>query len=117
MLELGNGVSCGVEDLAPPNRGEDQLGTAIGGVWTAFEVAEPLEVVDELGTGGETQPGPVGEGGEPDALDSHVPPDLQVREAQVRESLLPLREELEAEVVEQPSQELADRQPIGREFA
>jgi hypothetical protein len=65
LLELRDRGSGCVEHLAALGRRKDQLGSAIGGVGAPFEVAEVLELVDELGAGGQAQIGPLGEGGEP----------------------------------------------------
>ena len=50
-------------------------------------------------------------------VDADVPPDLQVGEAQAGKSIIPLGEELGAEVVEEPAQQLTDGQAVFRECA
>lgn len=106
LLELGHDLAGGVEHLAALGRGEDQLRSAIEGIGTPHEVAEVLKLVDELGAGWQAQVGPVRQRGEPDAVDADVPPDLQVRVAQVREASVAIAfgEELGAEVVQEPDQ-------------
>ena len=47
-------------------RGEDELGPPVGAVCPAFQVAEPLQVADQLRSGGRAELGPRGQIGEPD---------------------------------------------------
>ena len=55
--------------------------------------------------------------GEPDAFDSEVAEDLQVRLPEVRVTAVRGSfEQLSAELTQRTDQELADRQPVGREI-
>jgi hypothetical protein len=116
IFELGDGGPGGVEQPSAFGGGKDQLGSPVGGIGTTGEVAEPLELVDQGRTGGEPEVGAVGQGGEPDAVDTDVAPDLEVGEAQVDEAAVVggLVEQVAAEVTEEPEQQLADGQSIRR---
>ena len=115
LLEFGHRASGSVEQVAAFGRRVDELRSAIGGIGLAYEVAEVLELVDEFGAGWQAQVGPVRQRGEPDPVDADIPPDLEVRVAQVRKARVPLPcgEELGAKAVQEPHEELTDRQPIG----
>ncbi|ODU05376.1 MAG: hypothetical protein ABS81_07790 [Pseudonocardia sp. SCN 72-86] len=78
-LDLGDAPAGQREDLTAAQCRHDELGATVGRIAAAFEVALGLQVVDELGAGGEAQLGAVGERGEPDAVDTDVAEDVQVR--------------------------------------
>ena len=115
LLEVGDEPSGGVEHFATFRCREDQLCATIARVRSPLEVAAFLQLVDELGARRQTEVRPFCERGQPDALDADVPPHLQVDEAQVQEATfaLPRSEQVGAEPVEQPNQDLSDGQPIG----
>ena len=81
------------------------------------EVAEVLELVDEFGAGGQAQLCLGGEVGQADAVDADVAPHLEVGEADVEEPAVCFRtgEELGPELEEQPDEDLADGETVGRE--
>ncbi len=117
LLDLGDPVAGVVECLAAAGGGEDELGPLVGAVGPAFQVAEILQVADQLGGGGQAQLGAGGQVGEPDAVHAEVAEDVQVRFAQVGVAM-PGRglEQLGAELPEQPDQQLADGEPVGRQI-
>ena len=57
----------------------DQLGATVGGVWTAFQVAQALEVVDQLRGRGRAELRSGGELGQPYAVDADVAEYPEVR--------------------------------------
>jgi hypothetical protein len=77
-----------------------------------------LELVDELRHRRQSHVRLVGQVGEPDAVDADVPPDLEVREADLGEQLVLFRvvEQIDAEVVLEACEQLPDREPIVREL-
>ena len=119
VFELGDGLSGSVEHFAALGGREDEFGSAVGGVRAPFEVAELLQFVDEFRAGRETELCPRGEVGEPDAVDADVAPHVQVREANVEELAVCLRvgEQLLAELVKQPAEDLTDGEAVRREFS
>lgn len=105
LLYLGNSIPRCVEGVPPPPGGIDQLGSAVGGIGVAFQVAPGLQVVDQLGGRGWTQLRAGGEVGEPDAVDADVAEDLKVCLAQVVEACLGCRrQQLGAELSQQPAE-------------
>jgi hypothetical protein len=117
LFEFDDGPSGGVENLAAFSGREDQLRTAVRRIGTPFEVAELLELVDELGAGSQAQLRFAGEVGQPDAVDTDVAPHLEVGEADVDELAVCfcMSEELSPELVEQPDEELADGETVAWE--
>ena len=117
LFELGHSLSGGVEGLAAFSGREDQLCPTVGGIGTPFEVAEMLELVDELGAGSKAQLRLGGEVGQPDAVDTEVAPHLEVGETDVDEPAVYLRtgEKLRPELVEQPAEDLADGETVAWE--
>jgi hypothetical protein len=117
LFEFGDGLSSGVEDLAAFSGGKDQLCPTVGRIGTPFEVAQTLQLVDELGAGGQAQLCLAGEVGQPDAVDTEVAPHLEVGKADVEEPAVRLRtgEKLRPELVEQTDEDLADGETVAWE--
>jgi hypothetical protein len=106
-----------VEYGAPPLCRKDQLGAAVGAVRTSDEVAQLLQLVDELGASSEAELRFAGKVGEADAVDADVAPYLEVRKANVPEPAVGLcvGEELGPELVQQSAEDLTDSQSVARE--
>ena len=93
---------------------EDQFGPAVSGVGAAFEIAQPCRSLTSSEVV-QAQLGPGGKVGEAHTVDPDIAEDVQVRLPQVGVSLLDRgREQLGAELPQQPAQQLADGLPIGR---
>ena len=119
LLEIGHGISGGVEDHSAIGRRNDQLCTAIGGIGLAFEIAETLELVNELRASRQAQLGLCGQVGQSDSFSPDVPPHLQVREPDVVEPAVRscTVEELGPELEEEPTENLTNSEPVSREVA
>ena len=117
LLEIGHGFPGGVEDLSALGRRKDQLCPAIGRIGLAFEVAETLEFVDELRASRQAQLCLCGQIGQSDAFSPDVPPYLKVREPDVAEPAIRscAVEKLGPELKEEPSEDLANGEPVSRE--
>ena len=87
-LELGNPVPRVVERSPAATGREDQLRPPVLRVGAAFQLAELLQLADQLRGGGQAQLRPGGQLGEPDAVDTDVAEDVQVRRPQVGVAVL-----------------------------
>lgn len=117
LFETGDRMAGLVEQPATARRRHDQLGSSIGGIRLPVEVAECLQLVDQLGAGGQAEVGARRKLGEPDPVDAHVAPDRQVREPELRELdiAVGLGEQLGAEPLQEPDEQLTDGQSILRQ--
>lgn len=104
-----------VEQRATAGGGEDEFCASVGGVGATFEVAEPLEIVDQFRACSEAELRSIGELRESDAVDAHIPPDLEMGQPHVRVARACCGgEEVGTEFVEQANEELADRKSLRR---
>ena len=103
-----NRLRCGIEELAAAFGREDELRAAVARIWSALDVSEPLELVDELRACRKTELCPVGKLREADAFAPDVPKHVVVGEADPRKARwVVVGHELAAEVLEQAVQDLA----------
>jgi hypothetical protein len=83
LLDLGDPVAGVVERTAAAGGRKNELGPLVGAVGPAFQIAQRLQVADQLGDGGQAQLSPARQVGEPDAVHADVAEDVQVRLPQV----------------------------------
>jgi len=117
LFEISHGFPGGVQDLSALGRRKDQLCPAIRRIGLAFEVTEPLELVDEFGAGRQAQLGRCSQVGQSDPFGSDVPPYLKVRETDVVEpAIRPCAvEKFGPELKEKPAEDLTYGEPVSRE--
>jgi hypothetical protein len=109
LLDLGDPVAGILQRLPPAGRRKDELGSAVGGIWLSLEVAEVLQVGDQVRGSGQAQLRPAGEFGQPDAVNADVAEYLQMRFSRVAVTTLGCtREQLDPELSQQPYEQLAD---------
>lgn len=117
-LDGGDPVAGIGEQFTAAAGRENQLGAPVVRVGAAFQVAEPLQVADQLRGGGEAELGAFGQLGQAYAVEPDAAEDVQVGLPYV--GVTPLRRgrgQLAAELVQQADQELADRQPVARKVS
>ena len=116
-FDLGDGLAgAGEQGPALPGR-VDELGAAVERVGSTLEVAEILQIVDELGAGRKAEVGALSELGQPNPVDSDVAPNWHVCETQPGKPFLAigLCVQLHPKVVEQADEQLTDGEPVGGE--
>lgn len=96
----------------------NELGSAVGGIGAAFQVAQALEVVDQFGGRRRAQLCSPGEFGQAHAVNAKISEDLQVRLAKIAEAGFGSRgQHVAPELSEQPDEYLPDGESVGREIA
>jgi len=83
LLDFGDPVARVVERLPAAAGGKDQLGTSISRVRASLEIAEPFEVADQFGRGGQTELRTRCQVRQPDAVNTHTAEDMQMGLTQV----------------------------------
>ena len=118
LLDLGDPITGVAESLPSARCRKDQLRPPVGGIRSALEIAELLQIADQLRGGAEAQLRSGCQLGQPDTIDADIAEDVQVRFADVGVAVLVRRrEQFDAELSQQPAQELADRQAVGRQIS
>ncbi|MEY2424354.1 MAG: hypothetical protein QOI95_4421 [Acidimicrobiaceae bacterium] len=110
IVDCGDGVRRGLEELATAGRRKDELGSAVGRIGAALDVAESVEIVDQLRACGEAELRPFGKLRQSDSTPSDVAEHLQVRDAQAgKQRWVVMGHQLGAEVLEQTVEDLPRR--------
>ncbi len=118
VFNLGHSIAGLVERLPAAVGGEDQLGPPIGRIGPSLEVAQSLQITDEFGGGRQTQLRPGRQVRQPDAVDTHVAEDVQMRFTQVGISVFARwRKQFGPELPKQSAQELTDGMSVGRQIS
>jgi hypothetical protein len=115
LFYLRDAIPGVLQGAKAPLGWEDELGTAITGVWPAVEVSQLLKLVDELRRRSQAELGLGGEVSKADSIDAEVAEDVEVRLAQIRIPMLrSWGKQLDSELAEEAPQELPHRQPVSR---
>ena len=118
LFDRGYAVAGMGHQRTSPFGQADEFGASVAGIWLTLQVAELLQVVDELGGGGQAQLRAGGDVGEPHSTHADRSEDLQVRVANVA---VPGRGggrgQFASEFAQQPDQQLTDSQPIGGQIS
>lgn len=118
LFDSGYSVAGVGHHGASPVGEADEFGASVSGVWLTLEVAEVLEVVDQLGGGGQAQLRSGSDVGESHLTHADRAEDLQVRVANVAVACRSGgRGQFASEFAQQPDQQLADGQPIGGQIS
>jgi len=83
LLDLGDPIAGVAESLSSARCRKDQLRPPVGGIRSAFQIAELLEIAHQLRGGAQAQLRPGRQLGQPDTIDADVAEDVQVRFADV----------------------------------